>query len=55
MTTQTAEKQQSAVQEPGSTRKVIRSVKQHTRRRFTAEEKIRIVLEGFSRELPVSD
>ena len=39
----------------GSSRKLISTVKRNTRKRFTAEEKIRIVLEGFSRELPVSD
>ena len=30
----------------GSTEKVVREIRQHTRRRFSAEEKIRIVLEG---------
>lgn len=39
----------------GSSQRLISSVKRHTRKRFAAEEKIRIVLEGFSRELPVSD
>ena len=39
----------------GSTAKLIREIKQRTRRRFTAEEKIRIVLEGFRKEIPVSD
>lgn len=40
---------------PGSAAKLIREVKRKTRKRFTSEEKIRIVLEGFRRELPVSD
>ena len=30
----------------GSTEKVVREIRRHTRRRFSAEEKIRIVLEG---------
>jgi len=38
-----------------TTRGLINAVKRRTRKRFSAEEKIRIVLEGFSRELPVSD
>ena len=40
---------------PGSTAKFIREVKRKTRKRFSSEEKIRIVLEGFRKELPVSD
>ena len=37
------------------TRQFIRDIKRLTRRRFTAEEKIRIVLEGFRRDTPVRD
>ena len=40
---------------PGSTTKLIREVRAQTRRRFSAEDKIRIVLEGFRKEIPVSD
>ena len=40
---------------PGSAAKLIREVKQKTRKRLSSEDKIRIVLEGFRRELPVSD
>jgi transposase len=40
---------------PGSAAKLIREVRAKTRRRFTAEDKIRIVLEGFRKEIPVSD
>jgi transposase len=40
---------------PGSTARLIREVKTRTRKRFSAEEKIRIVLEGFRREIPVSE
>lgn len=37
------------------TRQFIQRVRRVTRRKFTAEEKIRIVLEGFRRETRVSD
>jgi transposase len=37
------------------TKQLIRDVKRATRRKFTAEEKIRIVLEGFRRDTPVRD
>ena len=40
---------------PGSAARLIREVKHKTRKRFSSEEKIRIVLEGFRKELPVSD
>ena len=40
---------------PGSTAKLIREVKRKTRKRLSSEEKIRIVLEGFRKELPTSD
>ena len=40
---------------PGSTAKFIREVRAQTRRRFSAEDKIRVVLEGFRKEMPVSD
>ena len=39
----------------GSGAKLIREIKQKTRKRFSAEEKIRIVLEGFRKEIPVSE
>lgn len=51
--TQVAEKQESVV--TGSARKIICEVKQKTRKRINAEEKVRIVVEGFRREIPVSD
>ena len=35
------------------TRQFIRDIKRITRRKFTAEEKIRIVLEGFRRDTPI--
>jgi len=37
------------------TKQLIRDVRRNTRRRFTAEEKIRIVLEGFRRDIPIRD
>jgi transposase len=40
---------------PGSAAKLIREVRAKTRRQFSAEDKIRIVLEGFRKEILVSD
>ena len=37
------------------TRQFIRDIKRITRRKFTAEEKVRIVLEGFRRDTPIRD
>jgi len=37
------------------TRRFVRSVRRATRRKYTPEEKIRIVLEGFRRETTVND
>jgi transposase len=37
------------------TRNLLRDIKRVTRRKFTAEEKIRIVLEGFRRDTPIRD
>ena len=37
------------------TRQLIRDIKRITHRKFTAEEKIRIVLEGFRRDTPIRD
>ena len=37
------------------TKKFIKDIKRLTRRKFTAEEKIRIVLEGFHRDTPIRD
>jgi len=51
MATQQIEKEAT----PGSGAKLIREVKRNTRRKFSADEKIRIVLEGFRKEIPVSD
>jgi transposase-like protein len=40
---------------PGSTAKLIWEVRAKTHRKVSAEDKIRIVLEGFRKEIPVSD
>jgi len=37
------------------TKQFIRDIKRITRRKFSAEEKIRIVLEGFRRDIPIRD
>ncbi|MCK4326027.1 transposase [bacterium] len=49
--TQTLEVQAS----PGSGKRLINQIRRNTKKRFTAEDKIRIVLEGFRKEIPVSD
>ena len=36
-----------------ATRNVVREIRKATRRKFSAEEKIRIVLEGLRGEIPV--
>jgi transposase len=38
-----------------SSESFIQQVKRRTKRRYTAEDKIRIVLEGMKREMPVAD
>jgi transposase len=37
------------------TKRFIKDIKRITRRKFSAEEKIRIVLEGFRRDTPIRD
>ena len=51
----TADKTEQAEERTRETRSFIRSVRRSTRRKYTPEEKIRIVLEGFRREETVSD
>jgi len=46
---------ENEVAAPGSSARLIREVRRYTRRKFSAEDKIRIVLEGFRKEIPVSD
>ena len=45
----------AAEERTGETRSFVRMVKAASRRKYTPEEKIRIVLEGFRREVTVSD
>jgi transposase len=50
--------QETAAAQPGTAGgagRLIRTVQRETRHKFTSEEKIRIVLEGFRKEIPVSD
>ena len=46
---------QQAEERTQDTRAFVRRVRTLTRRKYTPEEKIRIVLEGFRREVTVSD
>jgi transposase len=58
-TTQTAvlepDQDQQARATPGSTVRLINKIKRANRKRLSAEDKIRIVLEGFRKELSVTD
>ena len=49
------DKSAAAEERTEETRSFVRTVKSATRRKYTPEEKIRIVLEGFRREVTVSD
>ena len=49
------EKAQAAEARTGETQAFVRRVRAVTRRRYTPEEKIRIVLEGFRREVTVNE
>ena len=48
-------KAEAAESRSQQTRSFVRTVKAATRRKYTPEEKIRIVLEGFRREVTVND
>ena len=50
-----ASKAEAADQRSEQTRSFVRRVRVATRRKYTPEEKIRIVLEGFRREVTVND
>lgn len=59
-TTQTAavlesETSQTNEASSGSARRLIGQIRRRTYKRINAEDKIRIVLEGFRKELPISD
>ncbi len=49
------DKAEAAEERSAETRSFVRTVKAATRRKYTPEEKIRIVLEGFRREVTVND
>ena len=46
---------EAAEERSEETRSFVRTVKAATRRKYSPEEKIRIVLEGFRREVTVND
>ena len=49
------DKGKAAEERTEEARSFVRRVRMATRRKYTAEEKIRIVLEGFRREVAVND
>ena len=55
MTQQVTDRFWQAEARTAETKQFIRDIKRITRRKFTAEEKIRIVLEGFRRDIPIRD
>ena len=50
-----SDKDQDAEERSRDTKSFVRRVRSVTRRKYTSEEKIRIVLEGFRREVTVND
>ena len=50
-----ASKAEAAQKRSEETRSFLRQVRAATRRKYTPEEKVRIVLEGFRREVTVND
>ena len=55
MTHTTQDKHQSAEERSQDTQRFVRQVRSATRRKYTAEEKIHLVLEGFRREVTVNE
>ena len=55
MTQDTPDKNQAAEERTEETKRFVRQVRAATRRKYTSEEKIRIVLEGFRREVTVNE
>ena len=55
MTQSTIGKPEAAEERAEQTRSFVRRVRAATRRKYTPEEKIRIVVEGFRREATVND
>ena len=50
-----SDKAKIADRQSEETRSFVRQVRAATRRKYTSEEKIRIVLEGFRREITMND
>ena len=55
MTQSSVGKPEAAEERTEQTRSFVRRVRAATRRKYTPEEKVRIVLEGFRREVTVND
>jgi transposase len=55
VTPNTQEKNQSAEERSQDTRRFVRQVRSASRRKYTVEEKIHIVLEGFRREVTINE
>ena len=55
MTQSSGGKPEAAEERTEQTRSFVRRVRSATRRKYTPEEKIRVVLEGFRREVTVND
>ncbi len=55
MTHQTPDKNEAAEERTEDTRRFVRQVRAATRRKYASEKKIRIVLEGFRREVTVNE
>ncbi len=55
MTQQPPHNNQAAEERSEDTRRFVRQVRAAARRKYTSEEKIRIVLEGFRREVTVNE
>ena len=55
MSQNTPDKNEAAEERTEETKRFVRQVRAATRRKYTSEEKIRIVLEGFRREVTVNE
>ena len=55
MSQQTPDKNEAAEERTEETKRFVRQVRAAARRKYTSEEKIRIVLEGFRREVTVNE
>ena len=55
MSQNTPDKNQAAEERTEDTKRFVRQARVATRRKYTSEEKIRIVLEGFRREVTVNE